>query len=108
MKQSLTTEITLIGVVLAVSKPVIKVTYIFYVDALARDASEFIYLTCSIICNKNEEGRIVSTLCGIIFNINLKPSILKQNKFSNTSQIRIFITEIHVKIYTNLIRFFCS
>ena len=29
-------------------------------------------------------------------------------KFSNTSQIRIFISEIQVEIKTNLIRFFCS
>ena len=32
--------------------------------------------------------------------------ILKQKKFSNTSQIRIFITEIHVEINKNWIRFF--
>ena len=31
---------------------------------------------------------------------------IETKKFSNSSQIRIFITEIHVKINTNLIRFF--
>ena len=29
-------------------------------------------------------------------------------KFSNTSQIRIFITEIDVEINTNFLTFFCS
>ena len=53
MNQYLTAKSTLIGTVSAVWG---CVTCICCVDALARAAPKLLYLTCSIICNKNKWG----------------------------------------------------